>query len=67
MLDEMFDAFASALIFHNRQIKNYMTSTVSMPLNILRICEESQAAFYNCRDLLLVVTYTIFGDVLLQQ
>ena len=32
---------------------------VSMPLNILRICEESQVAFYNCRDSLLVVTYTI--------
>ena len=44
-----------------------MTSPVSIPLNILRICEESQVAFYYCTDLILVVTYTIFRDVLRTQ
>ena len=32
-------------IFHNLQTSNYMTSPVSISLNILRICEECQVAF----------------------
>ena len=52
------------IIFYNRQTNNYMTSPVSTPLNILRICEESKVAFYCYTDLTLVVTYTICRDAL---
>ena len=40
------------IIFHNRQTNNYMTSPVSAPLNILRICEKSHLAFilYICNS-----------------
>ena len=54
-------------IFHNLQTKNYMTTPVSIPLNILRICEEPQVACYYCTDSILVVTYTICRDVLRTQ
>ena len=37
--------FSFGKILHNFQTNNYMTLTVSIPLNILRICEESQAVF----------------------
>ena len=55
------------IIFHNRQTNNCMTSPVLIPLNILRIYEASQVAFYFCVDLILVVTYTICRDVLKTQ
>ena len=55
-----------AKIFH-LQTNNYMTSPVSIPLIILRICAESQVAFYYCTDSILVVTYTICRDVLRTQ
>ena len=55
------------VIFYNRQANNYRTSPVSITLNILRICEESQVAFHYCTDLILVVTYTICRDVLRTQ
>ena len=64
MLDGMLDAFASTLISYNRQTMNCMTSAVSMPLNVFAICEKYQVAFYYCRNLLFVVTYKIFRDVL---
>ena len=51
------------IIFHNRQANHYKTS----PLNTLRICQGSQVAFYYCTDLILVVTYTIWSDVLRTQ
>ena len=51
-------------IFHNLQTNNYMTSPVSISLNILRTCEKCQVAFYYCTDSILVVTYTSHKDVL---
>ena len=51
-------------IFHNLQTNNYMTSPVSVPLNILSICEESRFAFYYWADSILVVTYTNCRNVL---
>ena len=41
------------IIFHNCQANKYMTFL----LNVLRICEESQVAFYYCTDVTLVVCY----------
>ena len=67
MLHRMLDVFASTLISYNSQTMNCMTSPVSMPLNILKIHEESQVAFYYCGNLLFVVTYKIFRDVLRTQ
>ena len=45
------------IIFHNRQTNKYMTCPISVLLNILRICEESQVAFYYCTDVILVDFY----------
>ena len=56
----------SGKIFH-LQTNNYMTSPVSIPLITLRIWAESQFTFYYYTDSILVVTYTIFRDVLRTQ
>ena len=42
-------------IFHNRQANNCTMSPISIPLNILRICEESQVALYYCTDQFLLL------------
>ena len=55
------------IIFNKLQTNNYMTSptsTILITLNIPRICEESQVAFYFCSDLILTVTYTTCRNVL---
>ena len=54
-------------IFHNLQTNNYMTSLVSISLNIRRTCEKRQVACYYCTDSILAVTYTIYRDVLKTQ
>ena len=55
------------VIFHNRRANSYMTSSVSVPLNILRTSSVSQISFYHCTDLNLVVTCLICKYILRTQ
>ena len=48
-------------IFHNLQSNNYMPSSVTISLNILRTCEECLIVFYYYT--ILVVTCTIYTNV----